>query len=489
MVKKSNFSFYITDKFSAWDTTVSIGTDIETWSAVELSDATSILITYEDNLKTLERVAATATGWTLTTSARGLDNTESASADSDLEVDWRPWAICYVTMFANDVVERDADNTLTGDNIYSWESEFSWGKYTQFATTTERDTALWADGVATEPRSGVYCDDTWLHYNYNLSSGQWEEIDTGTATANASTTVAGKLEATDIIEALAGTATWATGAKLAMTPDMYHKIAVSWKAMSFHSTTGSDTYTATMASTLTGYSSRMILVGKFDTANTWACTLNIDAVWAVNIKTREGNDPEDGHISAWSTHILIHDGTNFVLQDPTDSSTTVKGLIETATLAEQVARTSTSLAVTPQGLGAITETKILQVTRAINGATGTVNVAHWMTNTPKYAIVQAAFLGYASNTIYSNWSSTFSEDGCCFQWARGLSSGYANTGGVTSSACIYIQDTNSGSTNHSQGQYATLTADATNLIFDWTYALSGSSSLSNSFSINILLHS
>jgi hypothetical protein len=79
---------------------------------------------------------------------------------------------------------------------------------TTYATTSARDTALWGNGVATFPYVDIYVTATGLYYNYNLSSNQWESIDVGTSTPNASTTVAGKVEISTDAEATAGTSTW-----------------------------------------------------------------------------------------------------------------------------------------------------------------------------------------------------------------------------------------------------------------------------------------
>lgn len=88
-----------------------------------------------------------------------------------------------------------------------------------FATTAARDSALGADGAATSPWVNVYVTDTALHYNYNLGTNQWEAIDTGTVTPNASTTVAGKVEIATQAEVTNGTTTGGTGAILAVSPD------------------------------------------------------------------------------------------------------------------------------------------------------------------------------------------------------------------------------------------------------------------------------
>lgn len=92
-----------------------------------------------------------------------------------------------------------------------------------FATTAARDTALGANGAATSPWVNVYVTATGLHYNYNLSTAQWESIDTGTVTPNATSSVAGKVELATQAEFDAGTATGGTGASLVATPDILLK--------------------------------------------------------------------------------------------------------------------------------------------------------------------------------------------------------------------------------------------------------------------------
>jgi len=92
-----------------------------------------------------------------------------------------------------------------------------------FATTATRDTALWADWVATEPYVNVYVTATWLYYNYNLSSAQWETIETWTATPNASETAAGKIELATDAQLTAWTDTWETWAKLTVIPSQLQK--------------------------------------------------------------------------------------------------------------------------------------------------------------------------------------------------------------------------------------------------------------------------
>ena len=81
------------------------------------------------------------------------------------------------------------------------------------------------------------------------------------------------------------------------------------------SSTGSDTYTATMSPTLTGYTDGMVV--EFEattTANTGAASLNINFLGAVNIKKCDGStDPSDGEIVVGKQIPLRYDGTVFRL--------------------------------------------------------------------------------------------------------------------------------------------------------------------------------
>lgn len=256
MTKKTNFSFYITDILNSSDGSVSIWTVIETWETVELSTETSVLITYEDNPKRLERTKATATGWTITFSKRWLTNTDSPTESSSLKKDWRPWAICYVTSFANDEVDLDADNVFTGKN------GFQWWDYTEFATTAARDSALWWNWSATQAYKWVYVAATWLFYNYNLSTAEREPEDSWTVTPNAETWVTGKVRLSEQSQHDAWTTT-----------ESWNPLVPQSDVIQTGLQKGSATYASTVTSVytpafLTGWSSAQ------NNAATWAAVTN-----------------------------------------------------------------------------------------------------------------------------------------------------------------------------------------------------------------------
>jgi len=152
-----------------------------------------------------ERMSFTGVSWsTVTGLTRGLSKTaDPATAGTGLT--WIAGTrVKLVAMHDQLVDKQQGDELLSSAQIY--------------ATTAARDTALGGNWVATLPYVNIYVTATGLFYSYNLSSNQWEAIDTGTVTPNASTTVAGKVEIANQTEFDAGTDTWGTGAILTPTP-------------------------------------------------------------------------------------------------------------------------------------------------------------------------------------------------------------------------------------------------------------------------------
>lgn len=151
----------------------------------------------------------------------------SQTADPATAWTWLTWLAGseWVLVAMHDqLVDRRANNT------FSWENTFEeriitekWVEASTYATTSARDTALWWDWVAVYSYTNIYVTATWLFYNYNLSSNQWEEVDTWTATPNASTTVAWKVELATDAEITSWAWTWWTWAVLSPTPTQIKK--------------------------------------------------------------------------------------------------------------------------------------------------------------------------------------------------------------------------------------------------------------------------
>lgn len=187
---KTRESVVLDDVLDSADTSASISNvrywKNASWNAYSAERTNETVQIRDEDNTTFEIGVASATGGTVTFSKRGLDASDTKTEVASNKLDRRPWAIIEVISSASDFIDLDSNNTFT------WENHFTGGKYTQFATTSARDTALWADWAATEPWTGVYCDDTGLHYNYNLSTNQRESVETGTTTPNADTSTTGK---------------------------------------------------------------------------------------------------------------------------------------------------------------------------------------------------------------------------------------------------------------------------------------------------------
>ena len=214
MAKVSNYKFQIRGTLIVWGTTVSIANDLETNTAVSFTNEACLL--YNDDKTIIERVRWTATGGTLTLLKRGMVNT-SETESAWLEKERREGAFGALTIFAPQVVDALWANTFTAINTFEEAPVLEKGVASViFANATARNAALWWNWSATKAYTGVQT--AWVQQYYNLSAGQWEDLDTWTVTPNASTTVAGKVEVATTVEFDAWTDTGATWALLVALP-------------------------------------------------------------------------------------------------------------------------------------------------------------------------------------------------------------------------------------------------------------------------------
>jgi hypothetical protein len=79
----------------------------------------------------------------------------------------------------------------------------------------------------------------------------------------------------------------------------------------FVTASGTDTYTATIAPTITAYTTGMRVWVKFTNANTGACTINFNGLGAKTMKNGDGTDIAAGSFSAGQIVPLGYDGTYF----------------------------------------------------------------------------------------------------------------------------------------------------------------------------------
>lgn len=129
--------------------------------------------------------------------------------------------------------------------------------------------------------------------------------------SNANTTTKGIVEEATQAEVDARTTTGGTGAKLFAPLDkirasLYHDYAADAGA--------NDTYAVTITPAPTAYTTGMVVEFKANTANTGACTLNVNSLGVKSLKVNKDLDPQDGYIKAGAIVLAVYDGTNFQIQ-------------------------------------------------------------------------------------------------------------------------------------------------------------------------------
>lgn len=78
----------------------------------------------------------------------------------------------------------------------------------------------------------------------------------------------------------------------------------------------SDTYVIMLASAPAAYSTGMMIVFTANTANTGACTVNVNGLGAKSLKMLHDQDPGNSYIEAGSVVMAVYDGTNFQMIQP-----------------------------------------------------------------------------------------------------------------------------------------------------------------------------
>lgn len=322
----SNSKFYVKSTITStqWTwTTFLISEDFETWVHIETSwDVVSIVL---KTTTQIERLTITSVWWTATIVERWLTQVDTKVEDSWIQKQWTDWTIWYITALASDLLDIDASwetVNINSDITFTWWVDFQdTMNLPVFADTTARDV------VYTSPVDWDKCFITWTWEQY-YDSWTWNTLGTWTPTPNASVTVAWKVEISTSAQSILAIDTWETWALLDVLPSDIAKNTQSWTFVYKTDTAIDDDYLVALVPTLTAYTKGMKLSFEAQTANTWACTLKINALAVINIKTRSWNDPIDWDIWANEIVTVVYDWTNFVLQSRVDS--------EIRTLADEI---------------------------------------------------------------------------------------------------------------------------------------------------------
>ena len=84
------------------------------------------------------------------------------------------------------------------------------------------------------------------------------------------------------------------------------------------SVAGTNTITATATPDITAYSTGMLLFFTPANNNTGATTINVDSLGAKSIVKGDGSALVSGDLQASTIHLIVYDGTNFVLLNPVE---------------------------------------------------------------------------------------------------------------------------------------------------------------------------
>lgn len=156
----------------------------------------------------------------------------------------------------------------------------------------------------------------WTLVPYAVFDGTDWEVGYGTVTSGSPDT----LSRTVVASSNGGSAVnWAAGSRDVILTPLAQYIVDAWELQESGPVYAVDSGGAdTLAVALTPVSNAVqagmkILVKKSASANTGACTLNVDSHGADSIKDRFGNDPAAGELPANAIIPLQHDGTNWVI--------------------------------------------------------------------------------------------------------------------------------------------------------------------------------
>ncbi len=204
---QSNLKFYIksTLTVASWTgATFDISNDLELDTPIE-TGSEDVSIIFKNDTQ-IERFTITATWWVATIVKRWLTQANSEVEETWLRKQWSDGDIWYITALAFDLIDKSWNNTFTWNNTFS-ESIITekWVAWTIYADETARDVALWADWAATKAYTNIYVTSTGLFYNYNLSTAQWEDIDTWTTTPNGTNSAAWIMKVADATQIAAWT--------------------------------------------------------------------------------------------------------------------------------------------------------------------------------------------------------------------------------------------------------------------------------------------
>jgi len=175
-----------------------------------------------------------------------------------------------------------------------------------YANATARDAAI------PSPSNGELVYQTDQGTVMQFIAGAWANNATGTVVV-ASTTAAGKVEVATSAQTLAGTDTGETGAPTVSAPSHVAAAVQNSSFNFFADAQANDTYVITPAPAISAYATGQRFIFTANTANTGACTLNVNGKGAKDIVKGYSTALVTGDIAAGQVVEVVYDGTNMVM--------------------------------------------------------------------------------------------------------------------------------------------------------------------------------
>lgn len=198
--------------------------------------------------------------------------------------------------------------------------------------------------------------------SWDAVTEQWETIPNPSG-SNGSTTVKGVFEAGTLAETIARTTTGGTGANLVVTPENLTTVLTYDYAVD---AVGTDSYAITVTPAPVAYVAGQTFTFKAGTANTGACTLNVNTLGAKAIKKNYNSDLVTGDILANQVIQVCYDGTNMQVVSHVSANfvngTTTKNTAD-ATITQTIAH---GLGITPRKI----RMSLLTIANGTNSAMG-----------------------------------------------------------------------------------------------------------------------
>lgn len=260
------------------------------------------------------------------------------------------------------------------------------------------------------------------------SNGTTPEFIANPSASDASTTVKGVVELATLAETLAKTATGGTGAKLVVTPDnMNSTLTYDYAADSV----GSDAYAITLTPAPTAYVTGQRFTFKASTANTGACSLNVNSLGAKTIKKNVSSDMSTGDILANQIVEVVYDGTNMQFVSAKSQGTTYSNGT---------------------------------TTKDASDASATQTIAHGLGIVPKNVRITALI-----NTINTNGNGLqFGQAITTYNGTTQSSISTTGTSNTTSTITTSFRLTSAGGDNSTSYTTGVLSFDSTNISIAWT---------------------